>query len=138
LGKTNAIKHTEGFITYFRNHLNPNLSQWKEGSHDFYLWIWVSRGAVPDLFVYVVHAAPVGSKQENESLFQNLIAYIVEVQTLRGIVLLGGDFNAPIATLPNTIDTSDLCEMLQALELIETEHPSVVVKRQNHNAIVGG
>jgi len=113
LGKTNVIKHSEGVVTYFHNHLNPNLSQWKERSHDSYLWIQVSRGAVPDLFVcVVVHVARIGSKQENESLFQNLIAYIVEVQTLRGIVLLGGDFNAPTVTLSNTIDTNDLCELL--------------------------
>jgi hypothetical protein len=45
----------------------------------------------------------------------------VEVQTLGGIILLGGDFNARIATLLETIDTSDLCELLQALKLIETK-----------------
>jgi hypothetical protein len=26
LGKTNVIKHSGGVATYFRNHLNPNLS----------------------------------------------------------------------------------------------------------------
>jgi len=45
-------------------------------------------------------------------LFQNLAVDIAEVQTLRGIVLLGGDFNARIVVLPDTIDTSDLCELL--------------------------
>jgi hypothetical protein len=63
---------------------------------------------------------------------------IAEVQTLGGIVLLGGDFNACIAALPDTIDTSDLCELLQAPELTEIEQPSVVAKRQNCDANVGG
>ncbi len=59
--------------------------------------------------MYTTH---VRSKYENESLFQNLVVDIVEVQTLRGIVLLGGDFNARTITLPDTIDTNDLCELL--------------------------
>jgi hypothetical protein len=58
--------------------------------------------------VYIAH---VGFKHNSKSLFQNLAANIVEVQTLGGIILLGGDFNARIATLPDTIDTSDLCEL---------------------------
>jgi hypothetical protein len=66
----------------------------------------------PDLFVYVAYIAPVGFKHESESLFQNLAGNIVEVQTLGGIVLMGGDFNARTATLSYTIDTSDLCELL--------------------------
>ncbi len=127
-GKTKAIKHSEGVVAYFRSHLNPNLSQWKEGNHNSYLWIQVSRGATPNLFVYVVYVAPVGSKHENESLFQNLVTDIVEVQTLRGIVLLGGDFNACTGAVLDTIDTSDLCELLQAPELIKTEQPSIVAK----------
>jgi hypothetical protein len=65
-----------------------------------------------DLFVYMVQVAPIGSKHESESLFQNLVADIVEVQTLGGIVLLGGDFNAHTAALPNTINTSDFYELL--------------------------
>jgi len=60
----------------------------------------------------VVYVAPIGSKHDSESLFQNLTADIAEVQTLGGIVLLGRDFNAHIAMLPNTIDISDLCELL--------------------------
>jgi hypothetical protein len=77
-----VIKHSKGVTTYFRNHLNPNLSQWKEGSHNSYLWLQVSKGGTLDLFVYVVYAAPIGSKHENESLFQNLAADIAKVQTL--------------------------------------------------------
>jgi hypothetical protein len=42
-----------------------------------------------------------------------------------GIVLLGGDFNARIAALPNTLDTSDLCELLQAHELVKIEQPKL-------------
>jgi hypothetical protein len=68
-----------------------------------------------------VYVALIGSKHENESLFQNLVADIVEVQTLGGIVLLGRDFNARTAALPDTLDISDLCELLQALELVEIE-----------------
>jgi len=117
LGKTKAIKHSEGVTTYFRNHLSPNLSQWKEGSHDSYLWLRVNKGATPNLFVCMVYTAPLGSKHENESLFQNLAADIVEVQTLGGIVLLGGDINAHIVALPNTININDLCELLQAPKL---------------------
>jgi len=88
------------------------MSQWKEGSHDSYLWIQVSRGVTPDLFVYVVYIAPIGSKHKSKSLFQNLATNIVEVQTLGGIVLLGRDFNARTITLLDTIDTTDLCELL--------------------------
>ncbi len=68
-----------------------------------------------------MYVALIGSKHENESLFQNLVADIVEVQTLGGIVLLGRDFNARTAALPDTLDISDLCELLQALELVEIE-----------------
>jgi exonuclease III len=85
-----------------------------------------------------VYFAPIGSKHESESLFQNLAAYIAEVQTLGGIVLLGGDFNARTATLPDTINTSDLCELLQAPKLVETKQPSIVVKQQNRDANIGG
>jgi hypothetical protein len=60
----------------------------------------------------MVYVAPIGSKHDNESLFQNLVADIAEVQTLGGIVLLGGDFNARTATLLDTLDTSDLCHLL--------------------------
>jgi hypothetical protein len=71
-------------------------------------------------------------------LFQNLVADIIEVQTVGGIVLLGRDFNARTAALPDTINTSDLCELLYAPELVETKQPSVVAKRQNRNTSVGG
>jgi sulfur relay (sulfurtransferase) DsrF/TusC family protein len=73
------------------------------------------------LFICVVYAAPIGSKHKNESLFQNLAIDISEVQTLRGIILLGGDFNVHNVTLPDTIDTNDLCELLHAPELAEIE-----------------
>ncbi len=80
----------------------------------------------------------VGFKHESESLFKNLAANIVEVQTLGGIILLGRDFNARTATLLDTIDTNDLCELLQAPELAETtKQPNVVVKRQNRDTIDG-
>jgi hypothetical protein len=68
-----------------------------------------------------VYVALVGSKHKSESLFQNLVADIVEIQTLGGIILLGRDFNAHIVMLPNTIDTNDLCELLQAREFVETK-----------------
>jgi hypothetical protein len=86
----------------------------------------------------MVYIAPIGSKHENESLFQNLGAHIVEVQTLGGIVLLGRDFNVRTIALPDTIDINDLCELLQAPELVEIEQPSTVAKRQNHDANVSG
>jgi len=92
LGKINVIKHSGGVVVYFRSHLNPNLSQWKEGSHDFYLWIRVSRGAAIDLFVCVVYAALIGSKHESESLFQNLAIHIVEVQNSKGHNTIGRGF----------------------------------------------
>jgi hypothetical protein len=76
--------------------------------------------------VYIAH---VGSKHKNESLFQNLTTNITEVQTLRGIVLLGRDFNVITTTLLNTINISDLCELLQVPELVEIEQPSVVAKQ---------
>jgi hypothetical protein len=77
-----------------------------------------------------VYTAPIGSKHESESLFQNLAVDIVEVQTIGGIVLLGGDLNARTATLPNTIEISDLYEP----KLAKIEQPNVVAKQQNHNA----
>jgi hypothetical protein len=83
-----------------------------EGGHDFYLWLQVNKGVAPDLFVCVVYAAPISSKHENESLFQNLAVDIVEVQIVGGMVLLGGDFKAHTTVLPNTINTSNLCELL--------------------------
>jgi hypothetical protein len=138
LGKTKAIKHSEEVVVYFYSHFSLNLSWWKEGSHDYYLWLRVNMGAAPKLFICVVYVAPVGSKHESESLFQNLVAINVEVQTLKGIVLLGGDFNVRTVVLLDTIDTSDLCELLQEPEFVEIKQPGVVVKRQNHNAIVGG
>jgi len=69
LGNIKVTKHNEGVVAYFYSHLRPNLSQWKEGSHNSYLWLRVSRGATPDLFVCVVYVAPIGFKHENESLF---------------------------------------------------------------------
>jgi hypothetical protein len=121
LGKTKATKHSNGVGAYFRSHLNPNLSQWKEGSHDSYLWLRVSKGVAPDLFVCMVYVALVGSKHESKSLFQNLVVDIAEVQTLGGIVLLGGDFNARIVALLDIIDINDLCELLYALEFTKTK-----------------
>ncbi len=88
--------------------------------------------------VHVVYVALVRSKHESESLFQNLARDIVEIQILRGIVLLGGDFNARIIALPNTIDTNDLCELLQVPKLMKIEQPSIVIKRQNRDANVTG
>jgi len=93
LGKTKVIKHNKGVVVYFHSHFSPNLSEWKEGSHDSYLWLWVSMGATPDLFVCMVYANPVGSKHESESLFQNLTTDIAKIQTLKGIILLGWHFN---------------------------------------------
>jgi len=71
-------------------------------------------------------------------MFQNLVADIAEVQTLGGIVLLGGDFNARTTELLNTFDTSDLCELLQVPEFAEIEQLSVVATRQNRDVSVGG
>ncbi len=39
LGNTKAIKHSEGVVAYFRSHLSLNLPQWREGSHNSYLWL---------------------------------------------------------------------------------------------------
>jgi len=77
----------------------------------------------------VVYVAPIRSKHENKPLFQNLIADITKVQTLGGIILLGGDFNVRTIMLPNTINISDLCELLHAPKLVKIEQPSVVAKR---------
>jgi endonuclease/exonuclease/phosphatase (EEP) superfamily protein YafD len=112
LGRKKAIKHSGRVIAYFRSHLSPNLSQWKEGSHDSYLWLRVNRSVAPNLFVCVVYATHVRSKHESESLFQNLVRDITKVQTLGGIVLMGGDFNARTTAISDTIDVSDLCELL--------------------------
>ncbi len=68
---------------------------------------------------------------------KNLVVDIAKVQILRGIVLLGGDLNARIIVLPDTIDTSNLYELLQVPDLVEIEQPNVVAKRQNRDANVG-
>ncbi len=85
-----------------------------------------------------MYTAFVGFKHKNESLFQKLAIDIAEVQTLGGIILLVGDFNACIALLLDTIDTSGLCELLQVPKFIETKQPSTMVKCQNHDNSVGG
>jgi hypothetical protein len=82
--------------------------------------------------------ALVSSKHKNESLFKTLATNITEIQTLRGIVLLRGDFNARTIALLDTIDTNNLCELLQMPELVETKQPNVVAKQQNRDASVGG
>jgi hypothetical protein len=71
LGKTKTLKHSRGggFVAYFLTHLSPNLSQWKEGSHNSYLWLRVNMCVAPNLFVCVVHTTFVDSKHENKSLF---------------------------------------------------------------------
>jgi hypothetical protein len=61
---------------------------------------------------------------------------IAKVQTLGGIVLMGGDFNVCIATLSDTINISDLCELLQVPELVRTEQSNIMTKRQNRDASV--
>jgi hypothetical protein len=68
-----------------------------------------------------MYATLVGSKHESEYVFQNLTTYFTKVQTLGGIILLGRDFNAHIATLLDTINISDLCELLQVLEVVKIE-----------------
>jgi hypothetical protein len=125
LGKTKMIKHSRGVVAYFRNHLNPNLSQWKEGNHNFYLWLWVNRGAALDLFVCVVYVAPISSKHKSESLFQNLAANIAEVQTLGGIILLRGDFNTCTIVLLDTIDTSNLVNCCRHLSLLKLSNQAL-------------
>jgi hypothetical protein len=97
-----------------------------------------NKGVAPNFFVYVVYAPLIGSKHESESLFKNLVVNIVKVQTLGGIVLLGGDFNAHTTTLPDTINTNDLNELLQEPKLVETLQPSVMAKRQNRDISVSG
>ncbi len=100
----------------------------EEGNHNSYLWLQVDKGVAPDLFIHMVYVAPIGSKHESKSLFQNLVANITKIQTLRGIILLGGDFNACATTLLDTIDINDLCELLQAPKFVEIKHLGVVVK----------
>jgi hypothetical protein len=90
------------------------------------------------LFVFVVYVALVGSKHENKSLFQNLATNIAEVQALRAQYYWEGIFIARTVALPDTIDTNDLCELLQAHELVETKQLSAVAQRQNRDANVSG
>ncbi len=71
LGKTKTIKHS-GVVAYVHNHFNSNLSQWKERSHNSYLWLQVSKGATPDLFASVVYAAPIDFKHEKRILISKL------------------------------------------------------------------
>jgi len=42
------------------------------------------------------------------------------------------------ATLLDTIDTNDLCELLQAPKLVEIEQLGTMAKQQNRDASVGG
>ncbi len=50
---------------------------------------------------------------------------------------MGRDFNAHITSLPNTINTNNLCELLQAPKLAETKQLSTMAKRHNCDANVG-
>ncbi len=84
----------------------------------------------------MVYFVFVSSKHESEFLFQNLAIDIIEVQILRGIVLLGGDFNVHIAPLPYTIDINNLCELLHSPDLVETEQPCIVARQQNRDTNV--
>ncbi len=84
----------------------------------------------------MVYVAPIDSKHESKSLLQNLARDTTEVQTLGGIILLGGDFNARTTALPDTIDTNDLCELLHVSELAKIKQPGVVAKQQNRDASV--
>jgi hypothetical protein len=72
----------------------------------------------------MVYIAPIGSKDESESLFQNLAIDIIELQTLRGIIL-GGDFNVRTTPLLDSIDNNNFCELLEAL--IPSSHYSYLV-----------
>jgi hypothetical protein len=121
------IKHNGGCCLFLQPPQPKPITM--EGSHDSYLWLPVSKGVALDLFVYVVYVAIVGSKHESKSLFQNLTVNIVEVQILKGIILLGGDFNVRTIALPNTIDISDLRELLQTPKLAETKQPNTLAKR---------
>jgi hypothetical protein len=128
LGKTKAIKHSGGLLLTSV----PTLTQTcHSGRKEAMILIYGygSIGFALELFVCVVYVAHVNSKHDNESLFQNLVTNIVEVQTLGGILLLGGDLNVRTATLLNTIDINDLCELLQVHELIEIKQPNVPAKR---------
>jgi hypothetical protein len=71
-------------------------------------------------------------------LFQNLATNITKTQTLGAIILLGRDFNACTVAQLDTIDINDLCELLQVLDFIETEHLGVVAKQHNRDASFGG
>jgi len=74
----------------------------------------------------MVYVALVGSKHENEFLFQNLATDIIKVQTLGDIVLLRGDFNARTIVLPDTIDINNLCELFAKFAKIK--QPSAMAK----------
>jgi hypothetical protein len=74
--------------------------------------------------------------KHHEKIVINLVVDIAEVQTLGGIVLLGRDFNARIATLLDIID--DFCELLRTFEFVETEQPCTMAKCQNRDDSVSG
>jgi hypothetical protein len=75
-----------------------------------------------------VYVAPIGSKHENESMFQNLVADIAEVQTLGGVVLLGGDFNARTATLPDTLDTITFVNCYKRLSSLRSSNQALLLR----------
>jgi hypothetical protein len=89
----------------------------------------VNKGVALDLFVCVVCVNHVGPKHDSEFLFQNLAVDIAKIQTIGGIILLGGDFNARISTLLDIIDTINLCELLHVSELVDTQQLGVIAKR---------
>jgi hypothetical protein len=70
-------------------------------------------GVARNLFIYMVYIGPFGSKHESESLFRNLVADIVEGQTLGGIVLLGGSLMRVLQCyqIPLTLATFVNCYM---------------------------
>jgi hypothetical protein len=96
------------------------------GQHDYCPWLVYLRGV----------RCPCWIETREWILVPKPNKRYCEVQTLRGIILLGTDFNSRIVALSNTIDTNDLCELLQVVELVKTKQPSIVTKRQNREARV--
>ncbi len=72
-GATGGGRHSGGIAAYVRHELSGNVTEWKKGCHDLYLWLRIDRGDLPDLFICVIYAGPKGTQYADETLLLRIL-----------------------------------------------------------------